>query len=100
MDKSVDRVHGVVDQWRHDPWWTMDREATEAHRCCGEWLFAAMARGARRRCEELADKLTWGGGVVRRASGGGERNPAEAVGVEALRKDERGGDGRVCGNLL
>jgi hypothetical protein len=26
----VDRVHGVVDQWRHGPWWTMDRGATRA----------------------------------------------------------------------
>jgi hypothetical protein len=31
MDKSVDRVHGVVDQRRHGPWWTMDRGATRAH---------------------------------------------------------------------
>jgi hypothetical protein len=46
--------------------------------------------------------------VVRRANGGGERNPVEAVGVEMLRErrwregseDERGGDGWGCGTLL
>jgi hypothetical protein len=43
-----------------------------------------MARVARGRCGEPADGLTWGGEVVRRASGGGERNPAEVVGVEML----------------
>jgi hypothetical protein len=32
MDKSVNWVHGVVDQWRHDPWWTMDRGAIGVHR--------------------------------------------------------------------
>jgi hypothetical protein len=32
MDKSVDRVHRVVDQRRHGPWWTMDRGATGVHR--------------------------------------------------------------------
>jgi hypothetical protein len=75
----VDRVHKVVDQRRHGPWWTMDRGATGACRHCGDRLLAAMARGAKGRCGEPADGLTWGGEVVRRASGGGERNPAEAV---------------------
>jgi hypothetical protein len=27
-----DRVHGVVDQRHHGPWWTMDRGATRSHR--------------------------------------------------------------------
>jgi hypothetical protein len=43
-----------------------------------------MARGARGRCGEPADGLTWGREVVRRANGGGEQNPAEAVNVETL----------------
>jgi hypothetical protein len=51
---------------------------------CGARLLAVMARGARGQCGEPSDGLTWGGEVVRRASGGGERNPVAAVGVEAL----------------
>jgi hypothetical protein len=82
----VDRVHGVVDQRRHGPWWTMDRGATgvRARRRCGAQLLAAMIWGARGRCGEPSDGITWGGEVVRRASGGGEWNPAVMVGVEAL----------------
>jgi hypothetical protein len=57
-----------------------------AHRCCGDQLLAAMARGARGLCGEPVDGLTWGGEAVRRASGGGEWNPTVAVGVEALRE--------------
>jgi hypothetical protein len=36
------------------------------------------------RCGELADELTWGREVVRRATGSGERNPVEAVGIKML----------------
>jgi hypothetical protein len=45
-----------------------------------------MAREARGRCGEPTDGLTWGREVVRRASSGGEQNPAEAIGVEMLRE--------------
>jgi hypothetical protein len=67
--------------------WTGERlefTRVQARRCCGAQLLAAMARGARGRCEEPSNGLTWDGEVVRRASGGGERNPAVVVGVKAL----------------
>jgi hypothetical protein len=35
-------------------------------------------------CGEPFERLTWGGEVVRRASGGGEWNPATVVDIEAL----------------
>jgi hypothetical protein len=67
--------------------WTGERlelAGVRARQRCGDRLLAAMAWGARGWCGEPADKLTWGGEVMRRASGGGERNSAEAVGVETL----------------
>jgi hypothetical protein len=73
----------------HDGPWTGERPelaGARAHRRYGDWLLAAMARGARGRCGEPADGLTWGGEAVRRASSGGERNPTAAVGVKVLRE--------------
>jgi hypothetical protein len=73
----------------HDGPWTGERPeltGARARRRCGDWLLAAMARGARGQCGEPADGLTWGGEAVRRASGGGERNPTVVVGVKVLRE--------------
>jgi hypothetical protein len=50
MDKSVDRVHGVVDQRHHGPWWTMDRGVTEARQSMSSptlWGLAPCRDGTR-----------------------------------------------------
>jgi hypothetical protein len=45
-----------------------------------------MAQGARGRCGQPADGLTWGREAVRRASSGGEWNSTATVGVKVLRE--------------